>query len=228
LIADSLSQALVRPNFTKSQVADLDTFERHISNLFKLIPHDGSTVDLQPLFFRLTLDSATEFLFGQSVQSLVENSDSDTQSFGAAFDYAQSQLGRRARMGKLRFLYRNAKFDEACRTAHDFADKFVFKALEYRRKHPKGEEEKEKYVFLNELAKSTDDAWQLRDEVLNILVAGRDTTASLLSLVFHVLARRKDVWDRLMNEVESLDGARPDYETLRNMRYLKWVLNEST
>jgi cytochrome P450 len=65
------SRAMIRPNFTRSQVADLDTFETHISHLIDAVPRDGSTVDLQELFFSLTMDSATEFLFGVSTNTLM-------------------------------------------------------------------------------------------------------------------------------------------------------------
>lgn len=79
---------------------------------------------------------------------------------------------------------------------------------------------------MNELALATDDPIQIRSELLNILLAGRDTTAGLLSNTFYVLARRPDVWDRLKSEIDQLEGRKPDYETLRNMKYLKYVLNE--
>jgi cytochrome P450 len=111
-------------------------------------------------------------------------------------------------------------------------DKFVARALEYRRAHRAGEKfsderENRKYIFANELALATDDPIQIRAELLNILLAGRDTTAGLLSNTFFVLARRPDVWAKLQSEVNQLGGKRPDYETLRNMKYLKYVLNES-
>jgi cytochrome P450 len=64
------SRAMIRPNFARSQVADLDAFETHIAHLIDAIPRDGSTVDLQDLFFSLTMDSATEFLFGKSTNTL--------------------------------------------------------------------------------------------------------------------------------------------------------------
>lgn len=64
------SRAMIRPNFTRSQVADLDTFETHITHLIDTIPKDGATVDLQDLFFSLTMDSATQFLFGTSTSVL--------------------------------------------------------------------------------------------------------------------------------------------------------------
>lgn len=65
------SRALIRPSFTRQQVADLDTFETHVSHLINAVPRDGGSVDLQELFFSLTMDSATEFLFGKSTNTLV-------------------------------------------------------------------------------------------------------------------------------------------------------------
>lgn len=48
------SRALVRPAFTKSQVADLSLFESHVAPLLQQMPRDGTTVDLGPHFFQLT------------------------------------------------------------------------------------------------------------------------------------------------------------------------------
>lgn len=53
------SRALLRPSFSRSLIGDLDVFEIHVSKLLSKIPRDGSTVDLQDLFFKLTLDSGT-------------------------------------------------------------------------------------------------------------------------------------------------------------------------
>lgn len=226
------SRALVRPSFAKVQVADLDTFESHIQHLIAKIPRDGSTIDLQPLFYQLTLDSATEFLLGESVDVLRSPAGSEQQLFGQAFDFAQTELNLRLRLGPFVWLYRNKNFDRACVRVHNFVDKFVAKALEFRRESLASgkmneEKQKGKYIFMNELALATDDPIQIRSEILNILLAGRDTTAGLLSNTFHVLARRPDIWAKLKQEVDQLGGKKPDYETLRNMKYLKHVLNES-
>ena len=196
------------------------------------IPTDGSTVDLQKLFFQLTLDSATEFLFGNSVNSLISTEASEQERFGKAFDLAQSRLGNRSRMGKLSYLFRDREFDEACQTVHEFVDKIVYTALEKSQPHDAEKiidgngQQPERYIFLTELLKTTRDPRELRHELLNILLAGRDTTASLLSNTFHVLARRSDIWKKLKAEVDELNGQKPDYETLRNQKYLKYLLNE--
>lgn len=88
------SRALLRPNFSRSQVGDLDTFEVHISNMISQIPRDGSTVDLQALFFKLTMDSATDFLFGYSTNVLGSSGNSEAgQRFSDAFSYVTFRVG---------------------------------------------------------------------------------------------------------------------------------------
>lgn len=212
-------------------MADLDTFEAHVSHLISVIPKDGSTVDLQALFFRLTLDSATEFLFGESVNSLGSTEGSDQHRFGTAFDYAQSKVGNRDRLSWLTSMFTRSEFDRACALVHAFVDQIVYRALEktksYDPEKPDSFDESGRYVFLTELTKKTRDPKQLRDECLNILLAGRDTTASLLSHTFHVLARRPDIFKKLKAEIDELGGRKPTYETLKSMKYLKYVLNES-
>ncbi|KAJ6090417.1 hypothetical protein N7486_009232 [Penicillium sp. IBT 16267x] len=49
------SRALLRPNFVRNQVSDIAVYEKHVAQLIKKIPVDGSTVDLQDLFFQMVL-----------------------------------------------------------------------------------------------------------------------------------------------------------------------------
>jgi cytochrome P450 len=89
------SRALLRPSFTRSQVGDIATFEVHVKKLLARIPRDGSTVDLQDLFFELTLDSATEFLFGHST-NVLDKSDPNGkrgEQFGEAFGAITERVG---------------------------------------------------------------------------------------------------------------------------------------
>jgi Cytochrome P450 len=63
------SRELLRPCFARSQVADLNMLEKHVTRMVEQLPKDGATVDLAPHFFRLTLDIAVEFLFGDNTSS---------------------------------------------------------------------------------------------------------------------------------------------------------------
>ena len=62
-IAWQHSRDMLRPIFVRSQlVEDLEMFERRVNHLIEAIPKDHSTVDLQTLFFRFTLDLGTCFI----------------------------------------------------------------------------------------------------------------------------------------------------------------------
>jgi cytochrome P450 len=68
----------------------------------------------------------------------------------------------------------------------------------------------------------------IRSELLNILLAGRDTTAALLTNVFFELPRHPDILDRLRREItEHIGDEAPTYQQLKDMKYLKAILNES-
>ena len=97
----------MRPQFAREQVSDLDLEEQHVQNMIQvLFPTPGcwtNPVDLQKLFFRLTLDTATEFLFGNSVNSQLNdikgaspsklgNISVNEKAFAAAFDSYLSSL----------------------------------------------------------------------------------------------------------------------------------------
>lgn len=223
------SREMLRPNFAKSQVGDLTTFENHVSQLIKNLPRSGQTVDLQELFFQLTMDSATEFLFGESTNCLGSAASSPNMKFPECWNRAQEAVAERSRSGKLGQLLSNqAQFGKDTKFINEFADKFVRKGLELRKNmdvEKAGDEGR--YIFLHELVKQTSDPVQIRSELLNILLAGRDTTASLLSDVWFILARRPDIWQKLRAEVDALDGEPPTYQQIKDMKYLKAVLNES-
>ena len=150
----------------------------------------------------------------------------------AAFDYAGGQLPRRLQLGSFLFLYHDKDFKKACKTVHGFVDSIIAKALADREKNATKMDEKNegkniRHNFLEGLLNSTSNPKRLRSELLNILQAGRDTTAGLLGHVFYILARRKDVWAKLEAEVEPLHGRFPTYEQLKNLGYLRCILNES-
>ena len=100
-------------------------------------------------------------------------------------------------------------------------DNFVDKAFSRRG------EEKSRYIFADELVTKTNDKYQVRSELLNILLAGRDTTASLLSNAWWTLARRPDIFQKLQEEIAHLNGEAPDYQQIKDMKYLRAFFNES-
>ena len=227
------SRAFLRPSFVRSQVGDLAMFEGHMNNFIGAIPRDGSEVDLGILFFRLTADVTTDFMFGESIESLLQSQSFSTQ-FMEAFYNVQIGCEERWRRGKLADFLPHSKFKKSVKQVHAFIDERVDKAIEHRKSQNAKQESvvadaekmKERYVLLRELGKATDDRELLRGELLTIFLAGRDTTASLLCNLFFMLAKRADVWRQLHNEVNQLKGRKPTFEQLNRMEYVRYCLNE--
>lgn len=226
------SRDLLRPNFSRTQVRDLDKFETHIQNLLLAIPRDGSTVDLQDLFFRLTIDSATEFLFGESINTLAPGIPAEfSADFAQIFSRAQANVAEGARTMGLTKFFNRAQFKKDAAFIHAFADRYIERRLKPKTSEHKVEKEKDKdgderYVFLDELTKETQDPLRIRAELLNVLLAGRDTTASLLSNAWFVLAKRPDIWANLRAEVDQIGSELPTFEKIKEMKYLRAFLKE--
>ncbi|PMD42852.1 cytochrome P450 [Hyaloscypha variabilis F] len=241
------SRALMRPQFAREQVSDLDLEERHVRNMIQILsPETGcwtNPVDLQPLFFRLTLDTATEFLFGYSVNSQLNdvndasasrlaNVPVNEKAFAAAFDFGSATLATRLRFKDKYWMYNPAGFDAACKECHKFIDTFVSLAISKQSASKAAKSGSERYVFLEALAAETQDPIELRSQLLHILLAGRDTTASLLSWLFYSLARDPRRYAKLRQIVLDKFGTHENptnitFETLKGCTYLRHCLNEA-
>jgi hypothetical protein len=91
-----LAQSLIRPSFTKLRMSDSSLFESHFQNLLAVLPPANPVsgmvdIDLQPLIFRMTLDSATEVLLGRSFNSLLEPPGSPSLRFMEALTTPSSR-----------------------------------------------------------------------------------------------------------------------------------------
>jgi cytochrome P450 len=165
--------------FSHKQYQGLEVFREHVNNLINNIPTDGRTVDLQPLFFRLTLDTTTAFLFGESVYSLNVADTAGETVFAQAFNTAQEYIAKRFRLQDLYWLIGGKGFSDSCRAVHKFADDILDRGLNLA---TDGDQERHsRYVFLDVVARDSRDRTALRHQMINVLVAGRDTTACLLS-----------------------------------------------
>lgn len=228
------SRALLRPNFVKDQVADLTMVDKHIDDLLRLVQFDSSSrksVDLAPLFMRFTLDSATDFLFNQSTNTL-RNPGQAERDFSTAFQVSLNAIAALFRLGPLWRLSRTDKrVLEAHKICRAYAYRFVEDAVALASASKSSETiengDKSRNYFLKELVQTTTDKDKICDELLNILIAGRDTAASLLSSLFHALARHPEAWAKVREEVKPFNGQRPAYEQLRDLKYAKHCINES-
>ena len=140
-------------------------------------------MDLQPLFFLLTLDVTTAAILGTSTNSLRDKGGKLGLAFANAFDTGQHYLAVRGRLGDLYWLFGGRKFRGACEFVHSFVDSIVADALnkEDGEMSSRMDEENKNYLFIDALIARTRDPKIIRDQLVNVLLAGRDTTACLLS-----------------------------------------------
>ena len=200
-----------------------------MQKLISCIPTDGSTVDLQELFHKFTMDTSTDFLMGTGTDCL--GGDKAADKFAVTFDQCLNDGIWKDMLGPLYYLTPRKNGIEAVKYAHASVEGWVKQAMQIKTSNDFSETAKEKgerYVFVNELARHKEvDATRIRDESLNILLAGRDTTASLLSNLWFMLAKEPEVYKKLRAEVDELNGEQPSYESLRNMKYIKYTVQES-
>jgi len=163
--------------FAKDKISHFDNFDRHADLAISKLRgrfREGVAVDIQDLFCRFTMDSASEFLFGSDVQSLsadlpypstaraatsrkVHSSD----SFADAFQKAQVASAARSRFGQFwpLFEFWESKVEKEMQTVFDYVDPIVRRAIEAKTakelsKAEEGEDEDE--TLLEHLVKLTD------------------------------------------------------------------------
>lgn len=174
------SRQLLRSQFMSNRFNNLEQIKSTVASLIDFIP-ENEPVDLQPLFFRLTFDTTLFLLFGKHLPSLKSEGIADRESeFAKAFNTGQDFLAQRGRLGDFYWLLGGPKFRRACRICHDFVDNAVQKALESSTKGLPDRSE-EAYTFIDALIQESRDPKFLRSQCLNILLAGRDTTACCLT-----------------------------------------------
>ncbi|KAH9950984.1 cytochrome P450 [Amylocystis lapponica] len=249
-------RSMTRPFFSKDRISHFDLFDRHAEDAITKMAErfrTGQAVDFQDLISRFTLDSATSFMFGSCVHSLraplpyahnavpaaafTPQELSAAEKFAQAFGGAQFVISMRLRLGPIWPLWEmfENKTEARMRTVDAFIDPIIADALAkkdarvYEGEEKAVEEQHDDETLLDHLVRYTTDPVVLHDEVLNILIAGRDTTAATLTFLVYFLCIYPDILRRLRAEVLDKVGSfrRPTYADIKEMRYLRAVINET-
>ncbi|TRM60432.1 cytochrome P450 [Schizophyllum amplum] len=246
-------RTMTRPFFNKDKISHFDNFDRHANDIIRLAKEriaEGYPIDFQDMVARFTLDSATEYLFGYDVNSSgaglpyppgapssnpPEFFAHSSNRFVAAFGEGQNLTAMRVRVGPGWRLYEAWKDKvQPCRDVVDgfvneiLADSALQKADIEAKKATSETKPGDDDTLLSHLMKYTQDRRMLTDEIVNLLVAGRDTTSGTLSFGIYKLAEHPDILAKLREEILDKVGAtrRPTFEDIRDMKYLRAFLNE--
>ncbi|KAG8893550.1 hypothetical protein FRB99_001878 [Tulasnella sp. 403] len=226
---------------------DYDIFVKYTEKLIhqmKQLVQQGEVVDVQEMFARFTLDTAGEFLFGTGDLNTLDLPSPKAGhavlgqkgaamggtygEFVTGFEEAQIKAARRSAVPPLAWTAKEFFRDTLAGTnkaIDNYLAPLVLRALENKKLGKQGEES-----FLDHLASSTDGpAAEYAACGARHAADARLKTASLLSFSCYMLARHPHVMNNLQEEVSSQIGAsrHPSYEELRQLKYLRAVLNET-
>ena len=108
------------------------------------------------------------------------------------------------------------------------ADQLIYQEIQERRENF----DPDRTDILNLLMSAQDENGQpmtdaeLRDELMTLLVAGHETTATAISWAFYWIHKLPEVREKLLAELDSL-GENPDSNTIFKLPYLTAVCNET-
>jgi len=203
-------------------------------------------VDLQSSFFNFTLDSIMRIFFGEESNTAV----GVPNVYGKAFDTAQANMRNHAvesiapyllfstflpwpfggqHGGLARWLWdRLSRKHRAMKSACRVLDREANRLVKQCHDDPQLPERRDLLALFIQAGFSAEFVKQM---VLHLIIAGRDTTACLLSWTFYELTRNQDVQSRLHEEIMQKlpPGTKLDMKCLSasEMPYLNGVIYEA-
>jgi len=202
---------------------------------------DGKSLNLQDLFFCLTIDTVAYIVFGVELNSILKGSQ---HRFAIAFDNLQhmSHLRFQDPLYKIKRVFQITERERMIRKELAVLDEFAYEIINSKRRSAENGEELGADLLSRYMASSISNCSNKNDKseaesekffrhiIMNFVIAGRDTTACALSWTFYELIRRPDVVEAIRKEVASVigEGDDTDYslETLGKLKYTHCVIME--
>ncbi|KAI9352363.1 cytochrome P450 [Pilaira anomala] len=234
---------------TASHIFNVKNFRDHFTEVFlkelkrMFVVFDSAvesheTVDFHDIMFKFTLDSFVELGFGVSINAIESK---EKVPFAASFDECQLN-------GFQRFINPLWEFTEPILFALQpwktsmnqhlkIVDEFAYNIIESRRQQlARGETHHKDLLsrFMNAHNENNEllNNKELRDVVLNFIIAGRDTTAQALSWTFYMFLLHPRIEKALLEEIDQhitddlVERPTDLYEVIKNMTYAHAVFYE--
>ena len=238
-----LQRKLAAHEFSVRSLRDFmtTTFRAHVGKLCEIVDaHAGAPFDVQQLFARYTLDSIGQIGFGVEIGCLddKEGQDEERKAFAAAFDTSTNLIGNRFvdPLWKVKRLLARTPlargYEAELRKAIEVVNAWSKKIIAERRS---SSDVASRTDILSRFMTTTGgDDTALRDVVINFILAGRDTTAILLTWTMYELSSKPHVVAKLRAEAARAkrEGERLEadggfgFSALTRMPYLKATLTE--
>jgi cytochrome P450 len=133
--------------------------------------------------------------------------------------------GMRIVLGRLRFLVLRKKMEKTFKSSHDFLDHCISKA--FAEKNSGNPQSTEGTSLLRVLVQETDDRIEIRNQMIQNLMAASDTISILLSNTLFLLSRHPKIWKDLRAKIlDTLKTDKLTIESLNSVGLLRNVLFE--
>ena len=230
----------LRPHFTRNNDRDFVQLESHVQHFLRrlrTICHDSAPIEVAGLLLDLSTDYATKAVFGRSTDSLLFNDEQEQGQRGSAAEFCKAanhavhMLGQRGLLINLYWLIDSPRFRRSCQTCKSFVNRYLREAKQSQTMNPTSVPEKaDDASFMHFLvSKNNAPSEVVRDQLLALLLASRDTSASFAAWVIYALARDERVLIKLRGLIETRlsHGEAPSVEDVAALPYLRHVLNET-
>jgi cytochrome P450 len=217
---------LIQPSFLKERVDALsgkmcDTIVKHLANWEDRVA-DGKPFNLSEDVSILTLEIALQTMFDTGLGV-------DAAGFGEAMHLSHQVCAERVwnLTGITERLptRRNRKFNEAV----VFLQGVVSRIIAERRANPRPSNDLLS-ILMDARDADTNEAMddqQLRDEVMTLMLAGHDTTATMVAWALLMLSQNKDHLERMRDEVDThLAGRLPEAGDIKTLDYTRRIIQE--
>ncbi|KAL6989516.1 hypothetical protein U1Q18_015266 [Sarracenia purpurea var. burkii] len=220
-------------------------FQKNAVKLVNIVSDSATSnhvIDIQDLFMKSTLDSIFNVGFGIELDSICGSSKEGT-TFSNAFDDANAltfwryidvfwKIKRALNIGSEALLKKKIKIVD------DFVYKQIRSKTEQMNKSPNDSSIKREDILSRFLQVSETNPKYLRDIILNLVIAGKDTTATTLSWFIYMMCKHPAVQEKIANEIKEATKVKrvTDFgefaasiceEALEKMQYLHAALTET-
>ena len=146
----------------------------------------------------------------------------DGKSFLRAWQLSLRACSIRTALGIFRFIISKHESVDQWQIVHQLIEFHIDRALQGEDRRA----ENRHRSLLEHLIQQTNDKVEIRNQIIQGMMAAQDTTSILISNTIFLLSRDPTIWERLRAEVASISSDALIGENLRNFKLLHNVLYE--
>merc|ERR1712096_127261 len=219
--------------FTTRRLRDFmfSVFQSTSENLIhkiKELSANGDSVNMWDLFNRMTLDAFVESAFGYKMGNI--DIAPEVRDFMTAFDESQRilvvrQLDRFWRIKRFLGVGLEASLPKYISTINALVREVIQNRFSKGTEQTRGDDFLSLFLKDDNLDDDLKTLGNLRDIILNFILAGKDTTAQTLSWMFYSMLTHPEVLAQAREEADSFQEI--DFDAVQKMDYIHAVMSET-